>query len=125
MAELSCELWWSGGWVYPTGSCPDSRYARANGHIKAEIDPVKAPETAENIREYTGRDHLVSKRQVGHLPGGQDIAIDEEPPARFRKNGYPFTTRKTSKRVGGLEARCGPKRPLVAKTSTGTKEERG
>ncbi|KAM5469209.1 hypothetical protein MauCBS54593_004562 [Microsporum audouinii] len=37
---------------------------------------------------------------------GSDMAIDEEPPARFRKPGDPFTTRETaikeSKHQGGV-----------------------
>ncbi|KAM5471335.1 hypothetical protein MauCBS54593_003675 [Microsporum audouinii] len=84
-------------------------------HIKAEIDPEKAPQTAENIREYV-RNHGAAgltatygelnsnperdarrKEAIGHLPKRPKMAIDEEPPARFRKLGDPFTTRETTR----------------------------
>ncbi|KAM5492007.1 hypothetical protein MaudMau93_001757 [Microsporum audouinii] len=86
-------------------------------HFKADIDPERAPETAENIREYVRKygtsgltttagnlntDKERDKRRqeaTGHLPKRSDVAIDEEPPARFRKPGDPFTIRETSIKV--------------------------
>lgn len=85
-------------------------------HIKAEIDPAKAPETSNNIREYVRRygtaglttsfSNLNSEAEkkarrqeaISHVPKGQNTVIDEEPPAVFRKPGDPFITRETSRK---------------------------
>lgn len=83
-------------------------------HIYALIDPRRAPETAENIREYV-RQHgpagmtttagQLNPRKITKLrrneafashPPVRGMARDEEPPAIFRKKGDPFVLRITS-----------------------------
>lgn len=84
------------------------------GHVNANIDKGKAPETAKNIEEHVAKygeatmtttagdlntlDEIKALRHQAtrhkRLP---DMAIDEEPPASFRKQGDAVTTRVTSK----------------------------
>lgn len=82
-------------------------------HIDANLDKGRAPETARNIEDHVAnygqatmtttsgalntrheadalRHQAIGKKKVPNM------AIDEEPPASFRKQGDPVTTRVTS-----------------------------
>ncbi|EFQ97990.1 hypothetical protein MGYG_01026 [Nannizzia gypsea CBS 118893] len=109
-------------------------------HIKADIDPEKAPETAENIREYVRKHGAAGltttlgnlnsdlerdarrKEAIGHLPRRTQMARDEEPPARFRKPGDPFTIRETtvteSRSQGGVLVHAIWKARKIGKSDT-------
>ncbi|KIN09075.1 hypothetical protein OIDMADRAFT_23794 [Oidiodendron maius Zn] len=86
-------------------------------HIDANIDPSKAPATAQNIQDHVakyGPDSMTTT--VGQLnsPGTASglrtdaigdkkqpgMVIDEEPPASFRNPGDPVTTKATAKEEG-------------------------
>ncbi|KAM5449467.1 hypothetical protein MaudCBS49596_004948 [Microsporum audouinii] len=88
-------------------------------HIKAEIDPEKAPQTAENIREYV-RNHRAAgltttygelnsnperdarrKEAIGHLPKRPKMAIDEDRRRAFESWGTHLPrARRQGKRAG-------------------------
>jgi hypothetical protein len=84
------------------------------GHVSANIDKGKAPETAKTIEEHVAkygestmtttagalntRDEANALRyQAMGKKRVPNMAIDGEPPASFRKQGDPITTRVTSK----------------------------
>lgn len=96
-------------------------HPKGKKRVKADIDPKKAPATAENIRGYV---HKYGTRSMSTTAGelntssettarreeavgpqrkkmkGTGMIIDEEPPASFRKKGQPFTIKPTSKEEG-------------------------
>ena len=89
-------------------------------HVRADIDPEKAPETVANIREhaakYGGETMTTSAKElntkaetgqrrqeaIGHVGKVPGMDIDEEAPASFRKPGDQTST----KAVPEAESHC-------------------
>ena len=86
--------------------------------VEANVDPAKAPKTADNIREHVqtyGADTMRStagefndkktkddlrKSAIGGKNPGPGMETDEEAPAVIRKTGDPVSTKTTTQKEG-------------------------